>query len=247
MNTAKFIFLSASLGILLCLFDSCRSKPQIKAVVEEWQGKELILPTSNLMKNAEKFHFNPLSKKLKILTLINASCGKCVEELVDWKKFMAQTDTSRVGFIFLCYSIDEFIGFDRMDSTTIKLSYPYFQDRDRKLIVENSFSKNILYHTFLLDEVNKVILVGNPIYHEQIRNLYLKEIQERLNTIDTGNGVRFINEPGRIRIQTEEKIIFKDEKGNILSKKEMKEKAGSGKYMLDHNSKTNVITLRKID
>jgi len=244
MKTSQVKFHFLPLCIILCLLSSCTNR--IKDEIQKWQGKQLILPDNHLMINPGRYSIDPLKKRLKILTLVNANCGKCVEELTDWKRFISQVDTGHVGFIFLCHSQDELMLLKRTDSLIIKLSYPYFQDPDKKLISRNSFSDDVRYQTFLLDTENKVILIGNPIYHAQIRNLYLKEIQERLNTADTGNGVRFIDEPGRVRIQVDGNIIFKDDEGKILSKKEMKEKAGSGKYILDHNSNTNTITLKEI-
>ena len=247
MKNIRTIFHLLTLCIILCLSNSCTNRMKIEEEVQKWQGKQLIMPNNHLMMNPGKYSIDPLSKKLKIFTLVNASCGKCVEELIDWKKFMSQVDTSQVGFVFLCHSNDRLMFLRHTDSLIVKLSYPYFYDPDKKLISMNSFSENPRYQTFLLDSGNKVILIGNPIYHEQIRCLYLRELQKRYNTITAGGGVRFINEPGRIRIQADENVIFKDEKGNILSKKEMKEKAASGKYMLDHNSNTNIITLKKIE
>lgn len=247
MRHTRNIFRFLSLYIILCYSNSCSNRMKIEKEIQKWQGKQLILPNNQSMINPGKYSINPLSKKLKVLTLINANCGKCVEQLTDWKNFMSSVDTSQVGFVFLCNSDDEFMLLKHTDSLIIKMSYPYFQDTNKELTSRNSFSNDIRYQTFLLDSENKVILIGNPIYHEQILNLYLKKIQEKLNTIDNGNGLRFINEPGRIRIQADENIIFKDEEGNILTQKEMKEKASSGKYMLDHNSNTNVITLKKIE
>lgn len=36
-----------------------------------------------------------------------------------------------------------------------------------------------MYHTFLLDRQNRVVLVGNPIGNERLWELYKKEIREQ--------------------------------------------------------------------
>ncbi len=40
---------------------------------------------------------------------------------------------------------------------------------------------NQRYHTFLLSRKNEVILVGNPLLNSKIRELYISEINKRLN------------------------------------------------------------------
>ena len=39
--------------------------------------------------------------------------------------------------------------------------------------------KNERFHTFLLDEHNKVILVGSPVDNTRLKNLYFSEIKKR--------------------------------------------------------------------
>ena len=34
-----------------------------------------------------------------------------------------------------------------------------------------------LFHTFLLDEQNRIIVVGNPLFNDKLWNLYYSEIQ----------------------------------------------------------------------
>ena len=44
---------------------------------------------------------------------------------------------------------------------------------------KNHFPTEIQLQTFLLDRENKVILMGNPIYNPEIKQLYLKVIKEQ--------------------------------------------------------------------
>ena len=57
-------------------------------------------------------------------------------------------------------------------------NYPVIFDYDDKLNSINHLSKNIDYQTFLLDENNKIILVGNPIRRPKLLDLYLQQISK---------------------------------------------------------------------
>lgn len=39
-----------------------------------------------------------------------------------------------------------------------------------------------MLHTFLLDEDNKVILVGNPLHNKKIEEMFYKIVEEKLGT-----------------------------------------------------------------
>ena len=38
-----------------------------------------------------------------------------------------------------------------------------------------------MYHTFLLDENNKIILVGNPLHNKKIEKLFLDMLDEKFD------------------------------------------------------------------
>ena len=42
-----------------------------------------------------------------------------------------------------------------------------------------------MFHTFLLDDNNKVILVGNPIFNKQIDDMMLSIVEEKLGKFNT--------------------------------------------------------------
>lgn len=55
---------------------------------------------------------------------------------------------------------------------------PVVVDEENKLDKLNNFSDNENFHYFLLDEKNRVKIVGNPIYNTKIKELYFSEIQK---------------------------------------------------------------------
>lgn len=166
---------------------SCRNKEMhsINIEVKYWLGKKVYVPKLSDMRSLKRKPISsPLEKKAKIMTIINASCGTCIEELKKWNDFIKITDTSLVGYVFLLYSNDDLMTFENTNENYLQFLYPYFIDKENKVIEKNGFNieqKN--YSTFLLNEENEIVLVGNPIYNKSISDLYLKEIS-RISNID---------------------------------------------------------------
>lgn len=172
--------LISSIVIILCVFIRCKESNVEKKDISKWFNKEIVLPNDSLIVNNQKFP-NPLIKKIKILSLINGDCSVCYDELREWKEFIKEVDTGKVGFIFNIYTFNDLIAFEDMNRNTLKFKYPYFKDVGAKIKEINDFSDDKIYKTVLLDEFNKVILIGNPNVHPDIRKLYLNEIKKRMD------------------------------------------------------------------
>jgi hypothetical protein len=176
--------------ILLFINLSCKNNFEEKKVVEKtkntlnyWRGKKISMPNDTLLKNQSLVFSNPKDKKLKIITLINGDCDKCVYELKEWEKFRKKIKTNQLGIVYLVYSYDNLSFFNNLlISSNINFSYPYFEDVDKKVTRVNNFPKyDTNFQTFLVDKSNKIILAGNPISNKKVEELYLKEIIGRLN------------------------------------------------------------------
>jgi len=239
-NFLIFIF-SFLISTLICI----GQQKDTKSVVNEWIEKKIQLPKLNSIKKNKEISINPLNKKIKILTLINGECGVCIDELEKWKKYMNKVDILEVGFVFLIY-YSSYMDNNYLDSSGLQFDYPYFEDFGQKYIIENKFPKEKQYQTFLLNESNKVILIGNPIINESISNLFLKTIEKEIST-NIGLERKKTNietSIHRIKLNMND-IIFKNENGVILSKKEKEKMIDSGKYIVKIDHKTKIITLIK--
>ncbi|MFW6096397.1 MAG: hypothetical protein ACOC8S_08165 [Bacteroidota bacterium] len=60
--------------------------------------------------------------------------------------------------------------------------FPLLLDKENKYMETNElpFGEK-KYQSFLLDANNKVVLVGNPIYNDELMELYRVEINKRIN------------------------------------------------------------------
>lgn len=123
--------------------------------------------------------------EIKIVIFSDSTvCSPCeLKSMGSWNHYIQLSQKSKgrlqLFFIFaqnkdninpLLYSIKEY-----------PLNYPIYIDTLRIFQNNNShLSKNPKLHTFLLDENNNVILVGNPTHTVKLKELYDKVINEKL-------------------------------------------------------------------
>ena len=118
-----------------------------------------------------------ISKNQKILTVINGDCSSCVQDLKKWREFISKIDTLKVSVFFIIHSYDNLQTFKYFDSTEINFKHPYFFDDNKKYIRNNRFPLEKKFQTFLLNNENKVSIIGNPVLNKKINELYLKNIK----------------------------------------------------------------------
>lgn len=80
-------------------------------------------------------------------------------------------------------------------------SFPVCIDEEDRVNKLNNFPKEMAFQTFLLDNDNKVIAMGNPILNPQIKELYLRIIGGKV--MRSENESKLINTKVHI-----EKLLF---------------------------------------
>lgn len=166
--------------LLLIATTSCGNKYKFKQIVQEWQNKEIIFP-HNLTApvNEEDSILQISNQKYKIFNYIDTNgCTSCRLKLYDWKLLKDELDSLRlnVQFIFIAHTkeIEELETLRKVN----KFDVPIYYDYNDSTNLINQFPSFPLFQTFLLNPNNQVIYIGNPIYNEQIWELYKKKIME---------------------------------------------------------------------
>ena len=218
MNFRNFVIIF----ILFFLF-SCgnRKEENIATLLQAWNGKEILFPANLTFTAQDKdtIDFSMLGK-YKILTYVDSiGCISCKLQLGKWKTFMKEVDSlgmNSVRFLFF-FSPEKRTNFLR----TLKLdnfTHPICIDEENRLNKLNHFPvADMNFHTFLLNQDNKVLAIGNPIHNPKIKELYLNIIQGKKD-IEGEKTLRTeinIEEPlislGRFNWKEERKAIFKIE------------------------------------
>lgn len=173
--------------IIICAYIflfSCQGTPKDKIQEEllRWQGKEIKFPKkmvfTKFTKDTTLYDFD--NHQYKILIYVDsAGCTSCKLRLGVWKflaKEINELSKNQVGYLF--YFADKNPKEIEVMLRSENFDFPVVVDQKNQLNQLNKFSKNENFHYFLLDNENRVKIVGNPIYSAKIKELYLSEIRK---------------------------------------------------------------------
>ena len=179
----KKIFLVYS-GLLVIIFlNGCNQRKGMLNTLKQFTGTEIVIPEQFSPKryNNTQPDTTLLQRSVKMIVYLNQQgCEGCKLRGL-WPLEI---------FITECYPFDAFGVVIILHPSSIEMSnhmleqmfygQTVFYDLDGSFERLNlHLPKDSRFHTFLLDENNKVILVGNPVGNAKLRNLYLTEIRKR--------------------------------------------------------------------
>lgn len=185
---AKLIKNASTIFIMCIIFYSCKnntSSIEIEEVIKEWAEKDILFPKglNCISMNKDTTCISPSSTPYKILVYTDSiGCTSCKLQLYKWNKLIEEAkkemqDLVNFQFYFHPKDIKEMLFVFRRDA----FKYPSYIDFENKIDKLNKFPKNNRFHTFLLDNNNKVKLIGNPLDNNQIWNLYKQVIKGEKN------------------------------------------------------------------
>ena len=165
--------------VIMLLVCSCKESPKrhYASLLKEWINREVVFPDNLVftVQGRDTVPF-PLDGHYKILTYIDSiGCTSCKLQLDDWKKFMSNKDVVDVRFLFVFSPAKRNDILKSLKEHTF--IHPVCIDETNKLDGLNHFPTEFKGQTFLLDENNKVLAVGNPIHNLKVKELYLKIIR----------------------------------------------------------------------
>lgn len=163
-------------AIILFSLSSCdKKKQEIKKILKEWEGKEIIFPESLQAKvyGKDTIVSDLLEKKYKIFLHVDSTgCSSCKLQLFSWLQLIKSYEkySDRLSFIITVHAVNQ----KKMAiiCKQNKFDYPVFYDINGKMEALNQFPRNEEFRCFLLDVNNQVVLVGNPINNPKLLNLY---------------------------------------------------------------------------
>lgn len=181
MRYTRTIYYYCILAFVLS-FISCKdvSKERVYNITHEWIGKEIKLPKDIIFTNylSDTVNYSISDNSYKVVTYIDSTgCASCKLQLLKWKDFIAYTDSAsdkRVQFLFIFQPQDEnkLLYVLKRD----EFNLPICIDTNNKFIFSNHLPKGDDFHTFLLDNNNRVIAIGNPIQNPLIKDIYFYQL-----------------------------------------------------------------------
>lgn len=184
MKVIKYIFF----GIILFLFVACSDRgQQIAKEIKTLQSKAIKMPSHVLVMQQSKV-INKVDDNDKTLKLIvytdSVGCTSCaINQINLWSSFIDYADQFKhqLKFYFLFSPVKKDLNSIKSAIACSMFDYPIVLDTLREFEKLNThLPTNRSLHTFLLDENNNVILVGNPMHNKRIEEMFYKIVEEKL-------------------------------------------------------------------
>jgi hypothetical protein len=155
-------------------FNNEKKNAKVTEKIDFWLGKKMFLPHYDSLDKS----YSLKNKGIKIVSYIDGNCGKCIEEVFKWKQLTTKNKVfDKVDIIFFINSMDfesliSFIEFKE------PFPLPLINDKENVFFSRNGLADNKMFQTFMLDQNNNVLIVGNPMLGDKILQLYIRTIQE---------------------------------------------------------------------
>lgn len=161
-------------------FLSClESNDNVSLTIKNLTTHKVKVPFDSLVCINNKFEIDNPEKysdaKFKIVCFIDSlSCAPCtIKGLAIWNELLYISKNLSYAVIIESPSYrltDMYEGYQESS-----FDHPVYIDTCHTFIRHNSFlPTNRLYHTLLLDKNDSVLIVGNPLKNEKIKELYIK-------------------------------------------------------------------------
>ena len=178
-NNIEEIKYTCILSLCSFMMFSCMNseKREVVKVINSWIGKQVILPShpTFTVMASDTVDYTFESSEYRILNYVDSTgCTACNLDLIPWEDFMNEVDLKtdkEVSFLYFYHT-------NKIKDVEFALFYEDFKhpvciDKNGEILKLNDFPADITLHTFLLDNENKVLAIGNPIYNESIAKLYI--------------------------------------------------------------------------
>lgn len=174
----KIIFLLAITILTTNCFYKTNKEEQIAKRLEQIYFKQITFSKyySTVHNSTSPEWDSIFFQRKKILVYIDSTgCTDCrIHDLRAWKNYME--DINYQADLIFIFQTKDLQALKRMVNL-INLDPKFvFYDTLNTFEKQNAFLKDTEYNTFLLDKNNHILLIGTPLYHTDLWNLYKKQI-----------------------------------------------------------------------
>ena len=170
---------------IVSLICSCNKSYSIRKKIKTMQTHIVNIDLNDNLTVSDKCTYkcsDVLNSRYKYIVYYDSlTCKPChLDELEQWTELLSDFDVKEISCLFVL-SIQK----GRIDSykeyyDELQVKYPVFFDVNNSFLKHNPhIPEESMFHTFLLDGNNNVILVGNPLYNEDIKKLFLDIINKK--------------------------------------------------------------------
>lgn len=187
----KRLLVTISFTITAILFFSCtyiKKEDEITRLISEWSGREILFPKEIYFTiyGKDTVKYPTKHSRYSIVRYMNSvGCTSCKLQPHMWKKYISMLSPANGEEIpvlfFLCpTNREELINL----LASNYFDHPVCIDENDTFNKLNKFPDKIDFQTFLLNEENRVVAMGNPIHNHKVRDLYIDIIQGKQMTYE---------------------------------------------------------------
>ena len=172
-----------------CILTACNShKEDVQKALEKMQSSTICIPYERMecWTSDSILEDRPWNKaKLKLVHYVDsATCSTCyLQKIAIYGLLFSMEAQSNNDFYNVFIINPNIIAKKKLisDFSGKLIPQTIFVDSTNVFMESNpNLPSESMYHTFMLDENNKVILVGNPMLNKQIENMMLSIVEEKL-------------------------------------------------------------------
>ena len=169
--------------LFICSCGEQQKQQEVTQLVNEWQGREVLLPDSVIFTVMAKDTVpspDHTGAPYKVFTYVDdAGCVSCQLQLARWQALIAEMDSLTGGAMpFLFYIVTRDVPGLRQLLRRDSFVYPVCIDVGSRIDRLNHFPPKQAFRTFLLDGSNRVLVMGNPVHNPTVWRLYMEEIKK---------------------------------------------------------------------
>ena len=178
-----------SFTIGCCIITACNShKEDVQKALEKMQSSTICIPYERMecWTSDSILEDRPWNKaKLKLVHYVDsATCSTCyLQKIAIYGLLFSMEAQSNNDFYNVFIINPNIIAKKKLisDFSGKLIPQTIFVDSTNVFMESNpNLPSESMYHTFMLDENNKVILVGNPMLNKQIEDMMLSIVEEKL-------------------------------------------------------------------
>ena len=211
---------------------------------EDRLTKTFALPSNNYKVN-DTSTIEPLTKPVKVVSIIDQKSETFKRELEVWNAFLGSVDLQNIGFIFLVRPLVDLDRFKKHWFEEMQMNYPFFYDQSNKIFATNSISEVKPGHTMVLDK-NNVIEEGGKVINTDPFNLYRSTLHNLTTEMGIKKAVRGeITEmkDGVLKTFYNSAPIYVTEDGTLIPSKLAKEYIISRRFIMQTSPLSDTVRL----
>lgn len=184
LNMSKYAKLLMS--VFCILFFSCsENRKKIEESLDNMKNRNVVIPFDKLVCYGNTSDDTIYSSQYRLIVYSDTNeCSFCnVKNTLYWESLLdsvndKKSDT-KMDIIFIYSPSKEEKERFLANIKMVKLKWPVYVDTCSYFTVANPYiPNNSMFHTFLVNEENRIMLVGNPLYNEKVERMILKVIKE---------------------------------------------------------------------